>query len=110
MYFRIAAMTTYIVYCILMEKLLGATVGKLVLGLRVVGEDATEPDWRSIALRNVTKAFEITWLFLPLLLLFPLYTRYRQRMGDMAARTAVVQKDRLRLPSAGPPQSNDNRP
>ena len=48
------------------------------------------------ALRNLTKIFEMSW---PLMLLVPLINRRRLRLGDLIARTAVIEYD----PSTYPP-------
>jgi uncharacterized RDD family membrane protein YckC len=82
----------YIGYCILMEGFLGWTVGKRLFGLEVrqarqPGERAT---WRQVILRNVTKVLECTLYLCPLLLTV-VFTRSRQRIGDMLGGTVVLQ-------------------
>ncbi len=87
-YSVILAMVTYVVYCVLMEYRFGATLGKRVMKLRVVGNGAAPAGLREVLLRNLVKIIEL--MSLPLLLLVPLLTRNRQRLGDMFAQTAVV--------------------
>jgi uncharacterized RDD family membrane protein YckC len=85
----IASLTAYVIYCIVMESLTGATVGKRLLALRVVGPGGQGADFRLCLLRNVFKMLEfmmpIPWAFVPI------FTRYRQRLGDLLAHTAVVE-------------------
>ena len=81
----------YAAYGIAMERLFGATLGKMLFKLRVVGDGGVRPGARGILLRNLVRIVELTWpLALPLLLLMPLFTRSRQRLGDMMARTTVI--------------------
>ncbi len=91
----VAALGLYVLYCMVMETKFGATVGKMVTGLRVVGNEAEEPDLRAIFLRNLVKIVELITFLMPLLFILPLVTPFRQRLGDMLARTAVVEKASL---------------
>ncbi|HEV7808294.1 MAG TPA: RDD family protein [Solirubrobacteraceae bacterium] len=85
------------------------TLGKRVLGLRVVGVDGAPASSRAILVRNVVRL--VDWL--PLLYIvgaisvFATGTR-RQRLGDLAAKTRVVaigaQPDE---PHAPPPPPSD---
>lgn len=96
----------YLVYGVLMEMHFGATVGKMLFGLRVVSDEGAPPRRLEILLRNLLKVVEV-FFFAPLLLAV-LMTRYRQRLGDMAARTAVIDA-RLVVPPALPPQDPTGR-
>lgn len=78
----------FLLYGIVMEMAFRATVGKLLFRLRVVGDDGADPRPLEVVLRNLFKAVEVFYFF-PLLLAV-LVTRYRQRLGDMAARTTVI--------------------
>lgn len=90
-YGSLAGLAAYVVYCIIMEMRTGATLGKRLMHLRVVGDEGAPPGPREAAMRNLLKLLEFSSvLLLPLFLLPPLVTRYRQRLGDMIARTAVV--------------------
>lgn len=86
-------LAVYPAYCFIMEYRFGATVGKLMVRLRVVADKGRKPTPRELALRNVSKAIEIMGLPLVFPLLFPLLTRYRQRLGDKIAWTAVIDAD-----------------
>jgi len=107
-YANIACLVPYALYGAFMEYRYGATLGKMVFKLRVVADDSRRPGPREVALRNLTKIFELMLLsFLPLLpfvVLIPLITRYRQRIGDMFARTAVIS-----ISDSSPP-ADDNAP
>ena len=74
----------------------------MVTGLRVVGDRGRRPTFREVALRNVSKIPE---MITPLpLLLFPLLTRYRQRLGDKIAWTAVID-----LARSAPPEPDEDQ-
>jgi uncharacterized RDD family membrane protein YckC len=90
-YLSIGVMIGYIVYGTLLEYALGRTLGKLAFGLRVVGEQGRRPTLRETALRNVTKLPELAAFVTIIPILFPLFSRYRQRLGDWIAPTAVVE-------------------
>ena len=99
----------YTLYGTLMEHFFGATVGKMLMRLRVVGNGGRKPSLREVALRNV---FRIVEMFFFILLVFPLLTRYHQRLGDKVAWTAVVDLE-VRpppLPPPGPPPEPKDRP
>lgn len=96
LYFWVCLLSLYVAYCIVMEYYFGATVGKMIFRLRVVGDEARKLTLREAALRNLVKIVELTWpIGLPLLLVLPILNRNRQRLGDMLARTAVVSADTL---------------
>ena len=63
------------------------SLGKVVTGLRVTTLDGRQPRSWQLLIRNLLKAFDlIAWL----LLILPVIGPYRQRLGDMVARTVVV--------------------
>ncbi len=114
-YAWVFAMLPYLAYCMLLERRFSATVGKRLLGLKVVGEQSAKPDMRAIFLRNVVRVVELTWLLtvwllLPLLLLIPLFTRYHQRLGDMLSRTAVIDFRAAARPPTPPEQEDGASP
>lgn len=69
------------------EALAGRSLGKAVLGMRVVLGDGRPPRLWQILLRNVFKAVT---LIVPPLVIFIVLNPSRQRLGDAAARTYVV--------------------
>jgi len=103
-YAALASLAIFVVYGFVMELRYGATLGKLLLKMRVVGEGGQKADLREVSLRNLWKIIEIFLPpRLPLLPLVILFNRNRQRVGDWLARTAVVDA-RLIAP---PPQMPD---
>ena len=102
LYAFLGFLTVYPSYCFIMEYRFGATVGKMVMRLRVVADKGRKPKMRELALRNVSKTIEILGLMLIFPLLFPLLTQYRQRLGDKIAWTTVIDKDAHR-PAYNPP-------
>ena len=100
----LGAMAAFPIYCIVLERLFGATLGKLALGLRVVGQDGRRASLRELALRNISKILELAvfpFLFVPLL------TRYHQRLGDKVAWTAVIDLQWSQPPTEPPSDSSD---
>jgi uncharacterized RDD family membrane protein YckC len=81
----------YVVYTTVIESLAGRSLGKLLMGLRVIGLDGQPAKPGALVLRNVLRVIEVGLAFIPVLmiLLFPL----RQRAGDVAAGTLVVMDD-----------------
>lgn len=106
-YTSITLIVVYIAYGTVMELRFGATLGKMFLGLRVVGIEASPVNLRGVLLRNMLKVMELgtassSTLWLILIVLLPiLFTRNRQRLGDMVAQTCVVEVASLPKPSAG---------
>ncbi len=96
-HFLLLALGIYVAYAIVMEWRWGATVGKMIFGMRVVDRDGGRPGLDGILVRNLTKPIEFLlfsvapWLGFAFLL-WPIFSRYRQRAGDMLAGTAVVDK------------------
>jgi uncharacterized RDD family membrane protein YckC len=78
----------YVVYVTVIESTSGRSLGKLLMGLRVIGLDGQPAKPGALVTRNVLRVIEVGLGFLPVLmvLLFPL----RQRAGDVAAGTLVV--------------------
>ncbi len=86
-----------IAYYVVQESLFGATVGKFVAHLRVVDLQGRRPSWQAVLIRNLVRPIDAlpfasgspggqyglgaiaTWL-----------SPYRQRLGDRAASTLVV--------------------
>ena len=81
----------------LMELLLrGRTIGKKVMGLRVVKANGFRLDFTAVLLRNVARLVDLALLLPPLMLptLFVAFaTDKRQRLGDLLAGTLVVHDD-----------------
>ena len=78
----------YVIYTTLIESLTGRSLGKVAMGLRVIGLDAQPAKPGALVTRNALRLIDVGVFFLPLLSI-P-FMPYRQRAGDMAAGTIVV--------------------
>lgn len=78
----------YVLYTTLMEALMGRSIGKIMLGLRIILIDGTPPPQAALVTRNLLRLIDVGVFFAPLvmILLVPL----RQRPGDVAAGTLVI--------------------
>jgi len=65
----------------------GRTIGKMILGLRVVGADGSKPTFAALFMRWIFFIVEIPTGFA---LIAVLFNKNNQRMGDMAGGTYVV--------------------
>jgi uncharacterized RDD family membrane protein YckC len=80
-----------------LEAIMGQTVGKLLLGLRVIHTDGRRPSVWAIAVRSLIRV--VDWL--PLLYLVGFIAMQatglrRQRLGDLAAKTSVARAPAMR--------------
>ena len=94
-----AAGVVFGLYACLFEAILRTTPGKRLTRLSVSGEDGKRCSVRAVVVRNAIRVVEL--LFPPLLLL-AVVTINRQRLGDLFARTIVVE------PSAAGPEPSDS--
>lgn len=84
-----------LIYTVVIPGLRGWTLGKLIVGTRVVGEDGRYAGiWRNFV-RQVLWIVDDFPYFIPALTGFivALVSSRNQRVGDMVARTFVVRKD-----------------
>ncbi len=87
-------------YFIVLEKLMGATLGKLLVGIRVVMADGSEVTWGAAVIRNLLRVIDGFFVYLVAAIVV-WNSSTRQRLGDMAAKTVVVSKQSVgRAPSA----------
>jgi uncharacterized RDD family membrane protein YckC len=80
-----------LLYYVGLEATLGATLGKLVLGLRVVTTDGAPITWSTALVRNLLRIVDGLFFYLVGAILVwrsPL----RQRLGDRVAGTIVVRR------------------
>ena len=68
----------------------GQTVGKRVLGLRVVAADGAPVGWVAAIVRNLLRTVDMLPLFYATGLVASLCDSYGRRLGDMVAGTLVV--------------------
>jgi uncharacterized RDD family membrane protein YckC len=87
------------VYFIVMEALLGATVGKMALGIRVVKLDGSPISWWDSIVRNLWRIIDSIPGVIPYLLgaLLILTSPTKQRLGDRLAQTVVVRRRSARF-------------
>ena len=80
------------VYYVLMEGYLGQTIGKMALGIKVVGEgDGEVPGLKAATIRTFLRLVDGLAAYLVAFVAVQV-TPERQRLGDMAAHTLVVHK------------------
>src|SRR5215472_12052909 len=76
----------------------GKTLGKMALGLRVVGDDGSPERFRQALIRALTAAFIEVWLFpinligIPAGLITSMVSARGKRLGDVFAGTFVIQE------------------
>jgi len=82
------AIALFVAHTTLTELTTRQTLGKAMTRLQVASVDGKPPTPWQVLARNVLKAAE---LIAYLLLLLPLISPFRQRLGDLVARTVVTQ-------------------
>jgi uncharacterized RDD family membrane protein YckC len=87
----VAWIALVLLYYFVTEAAFGASIGKLLLGLRVAGMDGGRAATGGVALRTAFRLIDA----LPLLYLLGFITilatgRRRQRIGDLVGRTQIV--------------------
>ncbi len=91
----VAALGSFVLafaYYIALEGLLGQTVGKMLLGIKVVREGTGEvPGIGAAAIRTVLRIVDGFFFYL-VAFVTVLASQKNQRLGDMAAGTLVVRK------------------
>ena len=80
----------------------GQTPGKRAFGLRVIQTDGQPVGLGPVLLRNLLRPFDVLLVAMGAFLI--LFTRRRQRLGDLVAGTIVVRQPKMAQPSAVPLQ------
>jgi uncharacterized RDD family membrane protein YckC len=84
--------TGVVLYYVLLEGYLGQTVGKMLLGIKVVREDNGEiPGLGAAFIRTLLRLIDGLFSYL-VAFISVLISGKNQRLGDMAAHTLVVRK------------------
>jgi uncharacterized RDD family membrane protein YckC len=104
--FLIVAVALALTYYFVCESLSGQTLGKRVMGLRVVRLDGRPLVPSAVAARTVLRLIDQLVFCLVGVLTILLTGARRQRLGDLAARTAVV---RASTPAPRPEQKGRER-
>lgn len=73
----------------------GATPGKRSLGIRVVNDDGSEVTWQTSLTRNLLRAVDILPFLYGFGVVTMLFNRDFKRLGDLAAGTIVVYRDKV---------------
>lgn len=91
----VPAVLTFVIfflYFIVLEAALGATLGKLLLGIRVVNVDGSRISWGASILRNILRIIDALPFAYILGAILIWTSQRKQRLGDRAARTVVVRR------------------
>jgi uncharacterized RDD family membrane protein YckC len=98
-----APFVLWLAYFVIMEGGVGATLGKLALGLRVVKTDGSKLDWGAAFVRNLSRLVDGFPYVIPYLVgaIAVWSGPTRQRLGDIWAHTVVVERDSVPRPGSG---------
>jgi uncharacterized RDD family membrane protein YckC len=85
------------VYFVVLEWRFAATIGKAIMGIRVVAQDGHPLSFDKVLIRNAMRLIDAFPYFIPYLvgLITMGENRGRQRLGDRAAGTMVLPKAKL---------------
>jgi uncharacterized RDD family membrane protein YckC len=98
------ALAIYPAYFLLWEGLTARTPGKLLTGLVVVNFHRQRCSWRQTGIRTLFRLLEVNPILLGALpaAISIVTSKYRQRLGDKAAKTIVVPGRRLKKRKTAP--------
>jgi uncharacterized RDD family membrane protein YckC len=82
----------FFVYYVCLEWWFATTLGKVVVGARIVGADGGGMDFRRSLIRNLFRLIDGLGVYVVAAFAL-LLTKRRQRLGDLAAGTVVVRHD-----------------
>lgn len=90
--------TAYFLYFFLLEAITGRTIGKLFLGLVVIGFDGRRITWRQALVRTLWRLIEVNPVLFGALPagIIAWLSPHHQRLGDVTAGTVVVRNWRWR--------------
>ena len=89
----LAFLVVIVLYFILLEGLLGATIGKRLMGLRVVRVDGSPADLGRAIGRNLLRAIDALPAFNILGVVLIVTSPEKTRVGDRVAGTRVIYRD-----------------
>src|SRR3954470_2498611 len=89
-------------YYFALESGAGQTVGKKLMKLRVVRADGRPAGMREIAVRTVLRVIDGIGVYIVGLVVMLVTGQRRQRIGDLAANTIVVDASAPAVPTAAP--------
>jgi uncharacterized RDD family membrane protein YckC len=88
----LVSLLAWLAYMTVMEATVGASVGKLATGMKVVGGTGDTPGWRASVGRNALRVVDVLPFFYIVGGIFAARSPKRQRLGDRAAGTLVVRR------------------
>jgi len=91
-YFWLTYYLSLPIYYLAGELLFAATLGKIILGLKIISLEGESLTRKQIWIRNLSRLLEMHPRIILFTFLFILISRYSQRVGDLAARTIVIEK------------------
>jgi uncharacterized RDD family membrane protein YckC len=78
-------------YYVLCEAATGATLGKRIVGIHVIGEDGKQLTFGAAVVRNLLRLVDCLFFYL-VGAIFAVTSQHGQRLGDRAAHTLVVRR------------------
>jgi uncharacterized RDD family membrane protein YckC len=108
-----ASLMVYLLYGFIAELRFGATPGKRLLGLTVIGVTGRRPNVQQALIRNLVKVLvlaSVPGFALLILVAVPMFTLGRRRFGDLLAGTIVVELTPEGSPTSMPEQPHDSSP
>ena len=89
--YKATILIVLLLYFALMTKYLQQTVGKIIMGIKVVSRDKSELTWHTIIFREMIGRFISKLLVLPYLLVA--FTPNKEALHDIFADTYVIHED-----------------
>jgi len=89
--YKLTALLLFLVYFLLMTKFLHQTVGKMILGIKVVSKEGVELTWGTVVFREVFGRFISKTLLFPYLL--PVFMPKKEALHDLFADTYVIHEN-----------------
>ena len=85
--YKVTVLVLLLLYFMLMTKFLGQTVGKMIMGIRVVSKDGSKLTWGTVIFREVFGRFISKTLVIPYLLV--VFMPKKEALHDLFADTVV---------------------
>ncbi|MBU0647707.1 RDD family protein [Patescibacteria group bacterium] len=82
--------TINFIYFFALESIFGKTIGKKIFNLEIRGTHGKKADIYQTFIRNLIRPIDFIGFYL-LGFIFVVYTPHNQRIGDLAAKTVVVE-------------------
>lgn len=82
----------FIIYCSVCEGIYGKTVGKKLVGIKVMMQDGRSCTWRGALIRNIGRILDVLLGSYLLGIIAIIVTKRKQRIGDLLARTVVIKE------------------